>query len=349
MSSDWLDSREVRQFIRDCTGCVDFSAPQRVQSLWSGYGEIRRLQLTYGQEGGTSPKSIVAKWIDPPEAPVHPRGWGSDMSHQRKLESYRVESNWYQDYAGQCTAECVVPVCLGQSSFDDATLLLLSDLDTHYPERYSRLNRAGVTSGLHWLAHFHARFLGTAPNGLWPTGTYWQLQTRPDEFDVMADGELKQAASWLHEKLESCAYKTLVHGDAKVTNFCFESSGDGVAAVDFQYVGAGVGIRDVVYFLGSCLDETELADNDSEYLDIYFNELDKALRYHQPEVQASRACECWRDLYAVAWTDFYRFLSGWMPDHPKTHAYTRKLADQALTEFSNSSVDSGAFPSNIKR
>ncbi len=345
MPSDWLDNSEILRFVMDCTGCVDFSAAQQVQSLWSDYGEIRRLQLAYEQEDGNLPKSVVAKWINPPETPVHPRGWDSDASHQRKLESYRVESNWYQRYACGCTDECVVPICLGQSGFDGATLLLLSDLDVHYPERYSRLSRTGVTSCLHWLAHFHARFFGAAPSGLWPTGTYWQLLTRTDEFNAMPDGDLKQAAAWLHERLESCVYKTLVHGDAKVANFCFESSGNKVAAVDFQYTGAGVGIRDVVYFLGSCLDETELADNENEYLDIYFDELGKALQHYHPDVQALRVCECWRDLYAIAWTDFYRFLAGWMPDHPKTHAYTRKLADQALNEFSDSGLHSGNFSS----
>ena len=333
MSSDWLDSSEVRQFVMDCTGCVEFSAPQRVQSLWSGYGEIRRLNLTYTENAAGMPGSVIIKWVNPPQSPVHPRGWGTDNSHQRKLESYRVESAWYRDFAMQCSDDCVVPACLGQYTSGDARLLILSDLDDQYPERHTRLNRVGVTSCLHWLARFHARFFDVAPNGLWPTGTYWQLQTRPDEYDVMADGKLKQAASWLHARLEDCPYKTLVHGDAKVANFCFESSGTGVAAVDFQYIGAGVGIRDVVYFLGSCLDENELDEKDNEYLDIYFSELDKALQHYQPKVQACRVCDSWRDLYAIAWTDFYRFLAGWMPDHPKTHAYTRQLASQALAEF----------------
>ena len=29
--------------------------------------------------------------------------------------------------------------------------------------------------------HFHASFLNEAPDGLWPVGTYWHLETRPDE------------------------------------------------------------------------------------------------------------------------------------------------------------------------
>lgn len=29
---------------------------------------------------------------------------------------------------------------------------------------------------------------------LWPIGTYWHLQTRPDEWKVMSEGEMKSYA-----------------------------------------------------------------------------------------------------------------------------------------------------------
>ena len=49
----------------------------------------------------------------------------------------------------------------------------------------------------------------------------------------------------------------LAHGDAKVANFCFTNDQHAVAAVDFQYVGGGIGTQDVIYFLGSFCSEAE--------------------------------------------------------------------------------------------
>ena len=38
----------------------------------------------------------------------------------------------------------------------------------------------------------------------------------------------------------------------------------------------------------------------------------------------------WRELYPVAWTDFYRFLQGWSPGHWKLHRYSERLAREVL-------------------
>jgi hypothetical protein len=35
-------------------------------------------------------------------------------------------------------------------------------------------------------------------------------------------------------------------------------------------------------------------------------------------------------MYAVAWTDFYRFLQGWSPGHWKIHGYSERLANAVL-------------------
>ena len=68
----------------------------------------------------------------------------------------------------------------------------------------------------------------------------------------------------------NCKFKTIVHGDAKLANFCFSHDLSNVAAVDFQYVGGGCGMKDVAYFLGSCLNDQELRTTENELLDFTY-------------------------------------------------------------------------------
>jgi len=49
------------------------------------------------------------------------------------------------------------------------------------PERRSAVSPSELKACLTWLAQFHATFLGSAAEGLWECGTYWHLETRPDE------------------------------------------------------------------------------------------------------------------------------------------------------------------------
>ena len=89
-------------------------------------------------------------------------------------------------------------------------------------------------------------------------------------------------------------------------------------------------MKDVAYFLGSCLSESTCDRHEGTLLQAYFDALSEALAEFHPELDSDSVTSEWSGLYAIAWTDFYRFLAGWMPDHPKVHAYTRKLAKQAL-------------------
>jgi hypothetical protein len=307
--------------ILQLTGATSIEAGERIQALWSGYGEIVRVQL----DGVPA----IVKHVTPPTAGNHPRGWNTDRSHLRKLRSYEVEMAWYRDFAPRCGDACRVPQTLAATEFaGGGWLFVLEDLDAAgFPERRGRLDLAGVTLCLEWLAEFHATFLGEKPEGLWEEGTYWHLATRPDELDEMPDNDLKRAAGKLDAALNGARFQTFVHGDAKVANFCFAPDGQSVAAVDFQYVGGGCGMKDVAYLLGSCLDERECERGEAEYLDIYFSALRGALA---PEVDADALESEWRQLFPIAWTDFYRFLAGWCPGHPKMTPYSERLAREVV-------------------
>ena len=292
-----------------------------VQSLWSGYGTIWRCHI----EGGPSTPSVVVKHVQWPSARRHPRGWATDRSHERKVRSYAVEVAWYERYARACGTGCRVPRCFGTRSMNDGVLLALEDLDDAGLSRRGGRDRRDILGCLSWLAHFHATFFERAPEGLWPEGTYWHLDTRPDEWDALPPGPLKDAAPELARRLREAPFPTLIHGDAKVANFCFGAPGE-VAAVDFQYVGGGCGMKDVAYFISSCVSEREADSVAPELLDHYFACLREAAR----DIDVDGLEASWRPLYPVAWTDFYRFLQGWSPGHPKIHSYSERLARQVL-------------------
>ena len=326
--SDRFDT-DLIAFVLRSTGAATVSDTEAVQSLWSGYGQIVRCHLS-----GGATQSVVLKHVRWPDQRSHPRGWASDRSHQRKLRSYQVETAWYERYAQRCLDACRVPNSLAVEHRSDGVLLLLEDLDAAgFAGRRRSVSDAEVNACLSWLANFHAKFMQEQPQELWTFGTYWHLATRPDEFNALDDGPLKTAAGELDRRLSSSPFQTFVHGDAKLANFCFSSDGSKAAAVDFQYVGGGCGMKDVAYFISSCFDEDECERRESTLLDRYFELLRESLDRSDKAID-SRALEAdWRELYPVAWTDFFRFLQGWSPGHWKAHRYSKRLAAEVLNSL----------------
>ncbi|MBA6156364.1 DUF1679 domain-containing protein [Tenacibaculum sp. S7007] len=308
--------------VTNATACTEIEV---IQLLWSGYGRISRFELE-----NSSLKTVVVKFIDLNKATNHPRGWNTNFSHQRKVKSYQVETNWYQLWSEQCTEACKVPKLIGAFTEGNRQWIVLEDLNTNYPLRKTQITLDGVKVCLEWLANFHIQFLNIEPNGLWEVGTYWNLETRPDELQQMQASLLKEKAHEIDTKLNNCKYQTIVHGDAKLANFCFSEDGRKVAAVDFQYVGGGCGIKDVAYFLGSCLSNDELETYETELLDYYFSELHKAFDSNQFSLDFLELEKEWRKLYPIACTDFMRFLLGWMPTHRKINDYNQKIINSVL-------------------
>jgi thiamine kinase-like enzyme len=175
-----------------------------------------------------------------------------------------------------------------------------------------------------------------APDDLWPLGTYWHLDTRPDEWAVLEDQALKDSASAIDKALRDCPYQSFVHGDAKLANFCFTKQSKEVAAVDFQYVGGGCGMKDLAYFIGSCLAEDECKNHEMDLLDAYFIALDQALTEQKSAFTGSEVEQAWRPLFKYAWADFHRFLKGWSPGHWKLNTYSERLTREVLDEINGS-------------
>ena len=270
---------------------------EELQTLWSGYGTIERLTL----EGGKY-QTVILKHIKLDEAKQR------DVadSYQRKHKSYLVETAWYKNYSMMCDNSCRVPKYLASTVTKDTLFIVLEDLDAAgFPLRRSHLSREELDACLFWLANFHATFLSSSAEALWEIGTYWHLKTRYAELNAMPKGALKKKAHKLDEKLNSAQFQTLVHGDAKPENFCFSKDGF-TAAVDFQYVGRGCGIKDVAYFLWGLSPKQA-----TKMLDLYFEHLGAAVKCRRPDLRFDAVRDEWESLFPVACDDFERFLQGW--------------------------------------
>ena len=278
----------IREFVAEQTGSR-VGHIERIQSLWSGYGELLRVQLE-------DDSSVIVKSVSPP---AHAE---QDVSYVRKCRSYEVEQTFYRAFAPRCDASCRVARPLGQRRKKHECLLVLEDLDAAgFAERHHDPIGVELDACLAWLASFHARFIEVAPEGLWKQGTYWHLATRRDDLARIRDRALRQRAPELDRLLREARFQTIVHGDAKPDNFCFSRDGGSVAAVDFQYVGGGCGMKDVAYLLYGTTPKIE-----ARALDTYFTRLRSLCA-----VDADALEHEWRALYPVARDDFRRFLAGW--------------------------------------
>ncbi len=324
-ASGKLAPAELTERIARATQAEKVELGGRLQSLWGGYGELWRAQLLRGSQE----TSVVVKVVRPPRD-------DTSVSHRRKLRSYDVERAFYARFAERCAEPpvCSVPRPLALEQRDGGWLFVLEDLDASgFGQRRAHAQAPEIAATLRWLARFHARFLGTPPEGLWKVGTYWQLSTRPDELARLRHRPLKATASRIDAHLNAARFKTLVHGDAKLENVCFAPDRDEVALVDFQYAGGGAGVKDVAYLLSGVVAPRACSTLVPSYLDDYFRELREALATLAPQADAAAVEREWRELFPLAWVDFYRFLLGWAPGQFDDDPYSEPLTREVLAQL----------------
>lgn len=314
---------ELADWIEEALGAPIVHPLEPVASLWAGYGRVVRVRTRGGGRG-----AAILKQVRFPEQPK------SDLGHARKVRSYRVERVFYEEHARHSEARARIPALLGARESEGEVWLLLEDLDeAGFSGRPLRSDARLVHAGLDWLAGFHAAHLGRAPTGLWPEGSYWHLATRPDELRAIAGRPLHGLAPALDRRLREAEFRTLVHGDPKLENFCATPSRTpSLAAFDFQYVGGGAGVRDVAYFIGSALPPRSVERELPSLLDHYFAALGRELAVRARatgEAFDGAALEAeWRELVPIAWLDFYRFTLGWSPAWARSDVYAERLLEQ---------------------
>jgi len=216
-------NHELEKIILENCQAIKILDTELIQNLWSGYGELSRITTDNG--------SVILKTIRFPTSNDHPRGWATNIGHERKKKSYQVEKNWYTTLEPIQHARMAKGLAFGH--IGEHEYILLEDLKlSGFMTKYS-IDWIDIEKCLSWLAHFHRHYMGHPPNHLWSIGTYWHLDTRPEELETLTDMSLKEAAPRIDKNLNAAKHQTIVHGDAKLANFLFQNKE--AAAVDFQY------------------------------------------------------------------------------------------------------------------
>lgn len=218
---------------------------------------------------------FIIKHIVIPPPPLHSHRSGGD---ERKAYSYFIEANFYQHLAPILIEkyDLAIPIpfhvelnnnyhdCCDSSQqqvmLKDDTITICMSLLHGSPSSNIRDDVAHIQVALSWLATLHAATWGDAKVDAYvaakiihPIGSYWHLDTRPDEHENMTnlgwEGRLKRAARGIHERLRRDAMQCCIHGDAKDANMLFmkitaaataaadAGGGVSVSMYDFQYCG----------------------------------------------------------------------------------------------------------------
>jgi len=112
-------------FIKQCLNADYVEKSETIQSLWSGYGHISRYHVEH--QGNRS--SVILKAIDWKATAKHPRGWQSDLAHQRKVTSYQVEMDWYKNWSRDTQNLIRIPPYLSSLKHEPSAHEVLEDLD----------------------------------------------------------------------------------------------------------------------------------------------------------------------------------------------------------------------------
>jgi len=256
-----------------------------------------RLQPTYDGDRGSAPETVVIKLAA-----------GDLAARQRVADGFRKEVGFYAELVQ--TVDVRVPRCWHWAITEDGIdfTLLLEDIRAARPGvQVDGCSIEQAKSAVVNLAALHA------PR--WNDSALFDLEfvARPDEesasflgdilvtateqfierFDVLDEAEietLRQSAlaigNWV---LARPTPFSVTHGDYRLDNLMFSTSGPEVVALDWQTTNAGPPARDLSYFLGTSL-ETELRRAHEESLvEAYHEELERR------GVTGYTAAECFDD------------------------------------------------------
>mmetsp|Transcript_15013 Transcript_15013/g.34811 ORF Transcript_15013/g.34811 Transcript_15013/m.34811 type:complete len:342 (+) Transcript_15013:157-1182(+) len=299
---------------------VSVESVTRIATLWGGMGSIVRLRCETkaglgSTENGATSSTLIAKKI----RCSNPRSFGD----KRKAASYEVEASFYASEACRVLSERRV-CCRGLHTRNDgkgSITILMAPL----PNQPLRAMAGEVAeAAIRSVARLHAYFWGDVRStraveriGLAAQGTYWYLDTRPDEHERM-DGRtgisrgLKRAARGIDRALKEHEYQTICHGDLKACNMSLSEDPSLVTLVDFQYLGRGCPCKDLAYLFvcGVDVDEDFEEKREDELLRLYIDELAKN-GVGRDEESPLPSPEKLKQALDLSYCDLYRWMLGW--------------------------------------
>ena len=237
-----------------------------------------RIFLEYEGDSKNAPTTLVGKFPSPSEAS---RAAGASGG-------YRSETLFYTELAESVSIR--TPACFYGAISDDHTTftLLLEDLaPAEQGDQIIGGSDAEIEAAVRNLAGLHA------PRWNDPSlaELEWIAQGTSDEFAVYiemgtpvfierykeslseeAADTLRGFAAGVRRWLEiSPKEKTLVHGDYRLDNLMFETTGEGirVAAVDWQTLSVGCGGQDLAYLLGNSSPPEQRRNHEAHMLEVY--------------------------------------------------------------------------------
>ncbi|OQR92685.1 hypothetical protein THRCLA_08627 [Thraustotheca clavata] len=292
---------ELSSAIESCFSDASIQSKSELCSLWAGYGSIYRVQLSNGL-------NVIVKSIAPPKS--------DSVSNQRKLRSYEVEGYFYQHLSAKSQAR--LPSVYSIEHYEGPRFsFVLENLSSSFPDNAYSMSGKYLDAALDWLANFHASYWNYSndDHGVGTDGGYWYLATRQEELEAMGNdnlsNKLRTNAKMIDARTRDPQFETLLHGDAKSANMLWKKSGNEItcAWVDFQYVGQGLGARDLAYMLCSSTNRSALKNLD-QILHRYFTTFDQTM------VKLGRSdhgytLEKLKEHFEWCLLDYVRFMAGW--------------------------------------
>ena len=291
---------------------------ESIASLWAGMGEIFEIRF-YLNDNEKNIISMICKKI------CLPANEGSiSYGDMRKKKSYEVEKCFYDRFASILNKNDVtVPEGLYTKNSCSNLFICMTRLKG---KSLSNLGIKNAKRAVKWAAKLHALTWGVradefvASMGLQSQGTYWYLDTRPNEFENIPrkgwEGRLYSAARAIDERLKADPFQSIIHGDFKAANMVSDGV-DNFGMCDFQYCGKGCCLKDICYMI-ACYCSSSNIDSEGDRVHHPFEEAIFDLYYAELKANAAKqgllevpSYDALLDAADLCFVDITRWMAGW--------------------------------------